>query len=598
MTSQALANETTTYKYDALGRLVATARAGGPNDAVQTTTVFDPAGNRTTYAVAGGNSNPPVLSIGNASATEGGNLVFTVTRAGNTSVAVSANYATANGSATSGSDYTATSGTVSFAAGQTTATITVPTIDDSVYEPTETMTVTLSSPTGGATIGTATGTGTITDNDPAPSTFSIGNASATEGGNLVFTVTRTGNTATPANVNYATANGTATAGSDYTATSGTLTFAAGQTSATITVPTIDDSVYEPTETMTVSLSAPTGGAGLGIASGTGTITDNDPAPSTLSIGNASATEGGSLVFTVTRSGATTTAVTANYATANGTAVAGSDYTANSGTISFAAGETSKTITVATIDDAIPESTEAMTVSLSAPTGGATIGTATGTGTIADNDANATLAIGNASVTEGGNLVFTVTRSGNTGFAVSVNYATVNGTATAGSDYTAASGTLSFAAGQTTATITVPTIDDSVYEPTETMAVALSGGSSGTTITTATGTGIITDNDIPNPVAVADSVTFVCSADDTLNVVANDYDPNGLTPLTLVSVSSTYSGPSGARATLVSTTSMRMGATQPRSYVFHYVVQNSLGGTAAGNVSANITGKSQVCIRNP
>jgi hypothetical protein len=220
-----------------------------------------------------------------------------------------------------------------------------------------------------------------------------------------------------------------------------------------------------------------------------------PPPATITIGNASTTEGGNVVFTVTRSGNTANAVTVNWATASGSATSGSDFTAGSGTLSFAANQTSATITVATIDDTLVESTETMSVTLSGASSGATIATATGTGTILDNDTPANLAIGNASTTEGGSLVFTITRSGNTANAVTVNWATAGGTATSGSDFTAGSGTLSFAANQTSATITVATIDDTIVESTEAMSVTLSGASSGATITTATGTGTILDNDV-------------------------------------------------------------------------------------------------------
>lgn len=158
------ATETITYQYDALGRLVAVQSSGTVNNGQSVTTTFDAAGNRTNYKVEGAQAN---LSIGNADVTEGGTLSFTVTRSGNTSTAASATYASASGSATSGSDFTAVSSTVSFTAGEISKNISVTTIDDALVEAEETMTVTLSNATGGAVIGTATGTGTIHDNDGA-----------------------------------------------------------------------------------------------------------------------------------------------------------------------------------------------------------------------------------------------------------------------------------------------------------------------------------------------------------------------------------------------------------------------------------------------
>ncbi|MCT2399614.1 Calx-beta domain-containing protein [Novosphingobium mangrovi (ex Huang et al. 2023)] len=334
---------------------------------------------------------------------------------------------------------------------------------------------------------------TVAEPIAAPS-VSIGNASTIEGGKLVFPVNLSGTSASTISVNYATAGGSATSGNDFTAATGTLTIPAGQTSGTINVSTTNDKVVETSETMTVTISSPSGGATLGTATGTGTISDND---SSLVIGNASVTEGGTLSFTVTRSGDITRSVSASYATANGSAVAGSDYTAKSGTVSFAVNQTSATISIATVNDLAVESTETMSVTLSNPSTYATITTATGTGSINDDDiAFANLAIGNAAaVTEGGTLAFTVTRSGNTTSAVSVGYATANGTATAGSDYTAKSGTLNFAANQTSATINVATIDDTSVESAETMSVSLSNPSTYASVTTATGAGTINDNDV-------------------------------------------------------------------------------------------------------
>ena len=276
MVVPSIAQETTTYTYDALGRLITSSISGGPNNGTQTGTSFDPASNRTNYTVTG-TPVPPSFAISNATAvSEGGQLTFTVTKTGTTSSSYSVNYATTGGTATAGSDYNATSGTLTFPAGGTTSLpITVQTLTDSVVESPETVLVTLSAPTGGATITTSQGSGTINDVPPPPS-FAIGNATAvSEGGQLTFTVTKTGTTSSSYSVNYATTGGTATAGSDYNATSGTLTFpAGGTTSLPITVQTLTDSVVESPETVLVTLSAPTGGATITTAQGSGTINDN------------------------------------------------------------------------------------------------------------------------------------------------------------------------------------------------------------------------------------------------------------------------------------------------------------------------------------
>lgn len=381
------ASDTTTYSYDALGRLITTAVTGGPSGGTQTSTVFDPAGNRSTYTVSGVPA-PPAFSINSVSATEGAALVFTITKSGTSSGSVSVSYSTANGSASSPADYTAVSGTVTFLPSETTKTISVPTIDDMLVEGSETLTMTLSGPSAGTTIAAAsgTGTGTINDNDSPPS-FAIANAGAvTEGGTLTFAVSKVGAAAGSYSVNYASAGGTATSGADYTPVSGTLIFLSTETSKTITVSTIDDSAVESSETVLVNLSTPSSGATISAAQGSGTINDNDLPPPSFAISNAAAVaEGGTLVFTVNKTGIANTSFSVNYASGNGTATSGTDFMPGSGTLTFLASETSKTIAVQTIDDSSVESDETVLVNLFSPTGGATITALQGSGTIANND---------------------------------------------------------------------------------------------------------------------------------------------------------------------------------------------------------------------
>ena len=208
--------------------------------------------------------------------------------------------------------------------------------------------------------------------------------------NAVFTVTLSKASTKPVTVSYTTSNGSATAGQDYLASSGTVTFAAGVVSQTINVGVLGDTTVEPNETFTVTLSNASG-ATVARATATGTITNDDAAPvtpPTVSIANASLAEGNSgnstMAFTVTLSKASTTAVTLSYATSNGTATAGQDYVASSGTVTFAPGVVSQTINVGVIGDTTVESTETFSVTLSNPTG-ATIAVASATGTITNDD---------------------------------------------------------------------------------------------------------------------------------------------------------------------------------------------------------------------
>ncbi|WP_319432275.1 chitinase [Mycobacterium sp. RTGN5] len=324
-----------------------------------------------------------------------------------------------------------------------------------------------------------------------------------------FTVTLSKASTKAVTVTYTTADGSATAGQDYAAGSGTVTFAPGVTSQQINVALFGDTTVEPTETFTVTLANPSG-VTIGRATGTATITDDDatvPQLPTVSIDKAVKAEGNSgtsnMTFTVTLSKAATAPVTVNYATANGTATAGQDYTAATGTVTFAAGQTTKTITVAVIGDATVETDENFTVTLSNPTG-ATIAGASAVGTIANDDVAVTppnVSIGNANKAEGNsgtsNMTFTVTLSKAATVPITVDYATSNGTATAGQDYTAATGTVTFAAGETTKTIAVAVAGDATVEPTETFTVALSNAT-GATIVTASAIGTITNDDTATP----------------------------------------------------------------------------------------------------
>ena len=467
-------------------------------------------------------STPPSLSIANVSKAEGNsgtsNMVFTVNLSQAAAADVTVSYATSDITATAGTDYVAASGTVTIPAGSTTGTFNVVVNGDSTVETDETLRVTLSGASSNATIGTATATGTITNDDVAPvPSLSVANVSQAEGNsgtsNMVFTVTLSQAAASSVTVNYATSNLTATAGTDYVATSGTVTIPAGSTIGTFNVVVNGDTTFESDETLRVTLSGASSNATIGTSTATGTITNDDVAPlPTLSIANVSKAEGNSgtsnLVFTVTLSQAAAAPVTVNYATSNLTATAGTDYVATSGTVTIPAGSTTGTFNVVVNGDTTVESDETLRVTLSGASSNATIATATATGTITNDDVAPpvvpSLSIANVSKTEGNsgtsNLVFTVTLSQAAASAVTVNYATSDVSATAGTDYVAGSGTVTIPAGSTKGTFNVVVNGDTTVETDETLTVTLSGASSNATIATATATGTITNDDVAPPTA--------------------------------------------------------------------------------------------------
>jgi len=450
-------------------------------------------------------ANLPTLKINDVSKAEGnsGNTAytFTVTLSPASTGTVTVKYATANDSAAAGSDYTAIAPTtLTFNPGETTKTLTVNVLGDTVVEQNEAFFVNLSAPTG-ATLFDEQGKGTIL-NDDGP-TLKINDVSKAEGnsGNTAYTFTVTLSPASTGTVTvkYTTANDSAAAGSDYTAIALTpLTFNPGETTKTLTVNVLGDTVVEQNEAFFINLSAPTG-ATLFDSQGKGTIL-NDDGP-ILMINDVSKAEGNSgntaYTFTVTLSPASTGTVTVKYATANNSAVAGSDYTAIAPTtLTFNPGQTTKTLTVNVLGDTVVEQNEAFFVNLSAPTG-ATLFDGQGKGTIL-NDDGPTLKINDVSKAEGnsGNTAytFTVTLNPASTGTVTVKYATANDSARAGSDFTGiAPTTLTFSPGETTKTLTVNVLGDTVVEQNEAFYVNLSAPT-GATLFDSQGKGTILNDD--------------------------------------------------------------------------------------------------------
>lgn len=332
--SGTLSQETTSYGYDDLGRLISTSILGGPQNGQQNSTSFDPADNRTNYTVS--NTAAAVFSISDTRIIEGGTAVVTVTRSGSSATVMTVDYATSNGTAIATSDYVAASGTLTFAVGETSKAISISTIDDSIYEGSKTFGVTLSNASSGANISVSSAVVTIDDNE-TDTQLSISSAAVVEGGTATLSVARAGLTGSTTTVNYASLNDTATAPSDYGAVSGTLTFLPGETVKSIPVATVDDNLYEGIEAFKVQLSGASGGAVIQNPVGMVTVGDNDSPPS-FAISSASATEGSPLTMTVTKSGATALSHGVVYATANGSAVAPDDYTPVSNTLTFLPGE--------------------------------------------------------------------------------------------------------------------------------------------------------------------------------------------------------------------------------------------------------------------
>jgi uncharacterized protein (TIGR03437 family) len=349
------------------------------------------------------NSGSPVgdckadITINDVSVTEGNtgtvNATFTVTLSAVSENTVTVNYATVDGTASAPADYQSTSGQLTFNPGDLTRTITVPVNGDTLDEPNETFFINLSGPTNSTLIDNQ-GQGTIIDNDPPPS-LSINDVSVAEGDAgatpATFTVALSAASGRTVTVNYATADNTAEAGSDFQATSGTLTFNPGDTSTTVSVLVIGDTTFEPNETFLVNLSGPTN-ASISDPQGVGAIVNDDAAPPIpkLFIDDVNVVEGNNsnsvATFSVTLSPVNNQIVTVDFTTANGTATdAGNDYQPLGGTLTFNPGETSRPIAVSINGDTLVEPDETFVVNLTNPTGGAGIGDNQGVATIRNDD---------------------------------------------------------------------------------------------------------------------------------------------------------------------------------------------------------------------
>jgi|GEM_PF-1666994 len=435
----------------------------------------------------------PSISVGDDSAVEGNSpfgtsvLSFNVTLSAPSAKLVTVQYSTTPGTATA-NEYFGGGGTLQFAPGETAKPVQIVIRGDTVHEADETFTLDLSNPTN-ATISDGSGQGTILNDDPVP-TLSVPNASAgetpTQTGGMTVRVRLSNQTDRTVTVAYATADDTATAGSDYVATSGTLTFNPLELEKSFIVPVIDDAVDEVHETFNVILSNAVNAA-LPASPGVCTIGDDDgPAISVNDVSVAEGDSGPTLVtFTLSLSAPSPQFVGVVVSTADGSANARSfrsDYQAITNRfVLFPAGSTTATLTVFVNGDQIIEPDETFFVNLSRPQE-ATVGDGMGVGTITNDDVTSVqFATDALTVNEAdGSLQVTVRRVGDLSGVFTASYTTFNGSASERSDYNAALGTLRFEPNESSKTITVFITNDALVEETEDFFIFLNGVGGGAT----------------------------------------------------------------------------------------------------------------------
>jgi hypothetical protein len=461
----------------------------------------------------------PSIRITDVTVTEGNSgtvsATFNVTLSAAYSQPVTIDFATSGGSATSGSDFQAAAGTLTFAPGQTSQPITVQVSGDLAAEDNEAFYVRLTSPTN-AFVADGQGVGTILDNEPrvsidyGPVTITEGNSGTT---NAAFTVRLSAPYELPVSVNLSVVEGDtdyyigdwywgyysyppATLNTDFEGGPQTIVFNPGELTKEITVPVHGDRAGEPDEYFLVNLDSTDYGM-IVSPQAVGIIDDDEPRAS-ISGGGTVGEGAGTITFTISLSSASPDVVQVTYATADyGGATAGSDYVAKVGTATFNPGELTKNITVEIIDDRLGEYDEYFYVNLTGATGAMLDDYQTsGYAYIQDNEPR--LSINSASVTEGNSgtklMTFTVTLSAAYDQAVTVNYATQDGTAIAGQDYVAAAGILTFSPGQTSKTFTVTIKGDKSKEYDEYFYVSLSNPSSNALLNDPTGWGTILNDD--------------------------------------------------------------------------------------------------------
>ncbi len=390
-----------------------------------------------------------------------------------------------SGNATSGSDYTAPASSVTITAGQTTATTTITATQDSLVEGPESVIIDVTGVTGGAAneSGTQQQTVIITDDETVGVTLSVNSSSISEAsGTATLTATLSEATYEDVIVNIGF-SGTAINGTDYTASSASITITAGQTSATTVVTPSQDSLVEGPETVIVDITGVTGGAAseTGTQQQTVTITDDETVGVTLSVNNSSISEAsGTATLTATLSEATYEDVIVNIGF-GGTAINGTDYTTSATNITITAGQTSATAMITASQDSLIEGPETVIADITGVTGGAAneTGTQQQTVTIDDDETvGVTLSVNSSSISEAsGTATLTATLSEASYEDVIVNIG-FSGTAINGTDYTASATNITITAGQTSATTMVTASQDSLVEGPETVIIDITGVTGG------------------------------------------------------------------------------------------------------------------------
>jgi uncharacterized delta-60 repeat protein len=417
-----------------------------------------------------------------------GTASITVIRTGGSSGSVSAFYYTTPITATPGVNYISVSNNLTFSDGQTNRTFTVPLIDNSLSQGTLTFAVSLATNLSSGTTLTAPSNAvvSIVDNDSGFSFVNATNTAPESAGQVSVGVLRIGPTSSSMTINYATHDGTAVNGVNYTGSSGTLTFTPGQSLKTIQIPVLDDPRVTGDLFFTVALSTNSGSAGAQLAYPSTNYVVIQDADAGLSFTNSSLIvrrDVGNAIITVVCSNpsvepplidSNSVPLSVQYTTSDGSALAGVDYIATSGTMVFTNGNGTNTFNVPIINNNSASGARSFNVRLFNPTApGHLVAPSNELVTIVDGTAGFKFSKAAYSVnkTDGAALI-NVFRTGLTDSLATVDFVATNGSAVNGLHYFATNGTLVFTNGVTNQSFSVQVIDTSAVQPNKTVALEL------------------------------------------------------------------------------------------------------------------------------
>jgi uncharacterized delta-60 repeat protein/uncharacterized repeat protein (TIGR01451 family) len=434
----------------------------------------------------------------------GRSAVITVLRQGATNGIAQVSFLTASITAVTNVNYLPVAGVLTFNPGETLKTFAVPILTNNLVEGNKMVRLILSNPTGNAVLGQASSVLTIVDDNYAPGvlSFSAGNYYVDEnGGAAVITVTRTNGSSGIVQVSFATRDGSALSGVDYVGTNGIVAFADGEVTKSFMIPVINDLIMEDDKTLDVLLSNPVGGAQLGsLTNSILTVVNNNYIYGNIVLSSASFTvveANTNLVVTVSRKNGTAGIVKVDYLTTDGTAINGINYITTKGSLTFADGETTKTVVIPILrDNQVSLANKTFTFAVQNPIGGATLGyPRTSQISIVDSDLMVGFVTDKVTVREdAGKATLNVGRSLGGPATLTVDYATAGGTGHDGTNYAAVSGRLIFSIGEYSKTITVPIINNDVIEGNKTVNVVLSNPSDRAVLGTNIATITILDDD--------------------------------------------------------------------------------------------------------